>query len=218
MGNLVSVGQTILNTISSDDPMAVDFFASEKQLSFFEDLKATKNKTVDSLFTIQLPNDSIYPYLGKISVIDRAVDPQAGTVHIRLEFPNPRYALKPGISCVLRVHNQEKGPKIVIPGKSLLELMGEYFVYVVKDTFAHNTTGDTTKMHSVIMAIQKKVQLGRTIDPNVIITKGLVPGDKIVVDGVQSLHNGSLVTIAQKKEHGKGKKDDNQGHQHPSNN
>ncbi len=200
-GNLVTVGQTVLNTISSDNPMGVDFYISEKQLYHFEDLKNQKS-TIDSLFTIILPNDSLYPYSGKISIIDRAADPQAGTIHIRAEFPNPHYFLKPGISCVLRVHNQEKGPKILIPNKAILELMGEYFVYVVKDTVAPNKE-DSTKTHPVLMAIQKKVQLGQTIAPNVIINNGVHPGDKIVVDGVQSLHTGSIVMVAKKPEKSK---------------
>jgi membrane fusion protein (multidrug efflux system) len=201
---MVSVGTTILNTVSTDDPMGVDFFVSEKQLSFFEAIKANKQALIDSLFTIILPNDSIYPYLGKISIIDRAVDPQAGTIHIRVVFPNPHYALKPGISCVLRVHNQDKGPKIVIPGKAILELMGEYFVYIAKDTMAFNA-GDSTKTHPALIAIQKKVLLGQTIPPNVIVKSGLKVGDNIVVDGVQSLHTGTIINIAGKPKPGKKK-------------
>ena len=110
LGNMVTVGQTILNTISTDDPIGVDFLISEKQLARFEELKNIKQQIIDSLFTIILPNDSIYPYMGKISVIDRAVDPQTGTIRVRVVFPNPDYTLRPGTSCVLRVHNQESGP------------------------------------------------------------------------------------------------------------
>ncbi len=96
LGDVVNVGQTVLNTISTDDPMGVDFLISEKQLSHFEDIKDSKQQTIDSLFTIILPNDSIYHYTGKIYIIDRAVDPQTGTIRIRLVFPNPGYRLKTG--------------------------------------------------------------------------------------------------------------------------
>jgi len=198
LGNMVSIGQTILNTISTDDPMAVDFLISEKQLSHFEELKNNKQQTVDSLFTMSLPNDSIYPFLGKISIIDRAVDPQSGTIRVRVVFPNPTYSLRPGISCVLRVHNQESSPKLLVPSKAVVELMGEYFVYTTKDTMIRNTE-DTTKTHSVLMAMQKKVQLGQTIAPNVIVKKGIKAGDQIIVDGVQSLHTGSLIEVSKIK-------------------
>jgi len=172
LGNMVSIGQTVLNTISTDDPMGVDFLISEKQLTFFEELKNEKQQKIDSLFTVVLPNDSIYSSLGKISVIDRAVDPQTGTIRVRVIFPNSDYTLRPGTSCVIRVHNQESGPRMVVPGKAVVELMGEYFVYLVKDTVAPEPA-DTTKMHPVQVAIQKKVILGQTIEPNVIIKKGI---------------------------------------------
>ncbi len=206
LGNMVTVGQTILNTISTDDPMGVDFLISEKQLAHFEELKNGKKQTIDSLFTLTLPNDSTYPYQGKISVIDRAVDPQTGTIRVRVVFPNPTYALRPGISCVLRVHNQETSPKLVIPSKAVVELMGEYFVYIAKDTLAHNKE-DSTKTHPVLMAIQKKVQPGQTIAPNVIIKKGINAGDRVIVDGVQSLHTGSVIDISKNPDAAKAKPD-----------
>jgi len=197
LGNMVSVGQTVLNTVSTDDPMGVDFLASEKQLAYFQDLKNNKQKAIDSLFTITLPNDSIYPYLGKISVIDRAVDPQTGTIRVRIEFANPDYTLRAGTSCVLRVHNQDAMPEMLVPSKAVVEVMGEYFVYMVKDTTARNAD-DSTKTHPIVVSIQKKVQLGQTVAPNVIIKKGVNVGDRIVVDGVQSLHSGSVIDISKK--------------------
>lgn len=93
-------------------------------------------------------------------------------------------------------------PKLVVPGKAVVELMGEYFVYLVKDTLAHDQN-DLTKTYPVQVAIQKKVQLGQTIEPNVIINKGINANDRIVVDGVQSLHTGSLINISRKPANGK---------------
>ncbi len=205
LGNMVIVGQTVLNTISSDDPVGVDFLISEKQLSHFENLKKIQEHSIDSLFTIILPNDSVYPHVGKIAIIDRAVDPQAGTIRIRAVFPNPDYSLRPGISCVLRVHNQETGPRMVVPSKTVVEVMGEYFVFLVKDTVTRDLS-DTTKTHAAQMAIQKKVITGQTIDASVIIKKGINVGDRIVVDGVQSLHTGSVIALAKKGDADKSKK------------
>jgi membrane fusion protein (multidrug efflux system) len=134
LGNLVTVGTTILTTISTDNPMAVDFLINEAQLDHYQDLERNKQQKLDSLFTMVLPNHSIYPYTGKISVIDRAVDPQTGTIRVRLVFPNPRLDLRAGMSTVVRVHNQETSPQILIPGKAIVEQMGEYFVFLAKDT------------------------------------------------------------------------------------
>jgi len=229
MGNLVSVGTTILNTISTDNPMAVDFLINEAQLGHYEDLQRNKQEELDSLFTIQTPDSRIYPQLGKIANIDRAVDPQTGTIRVRLVFSNPRQDLRAGMSCVVRVHNQEAKPQILIPGRAVVEQMGEYFVFIAKDTVMHGGSDSTSKGGSAeaaggggaekkggdgdtangkggaaasepkLRAVQVRVEEGQTIGSNVIITAGLKDGDKIVVDGVQALHDGSPITTANRQ-------------------
>ncbi len=200
LGNVVTPGSTVLNTISTDNPMAVDFIINEKQLPAFEKIQHNK-KPVDSLFTILLPDNSIYPATGKISVIDRAVDPQTGSIKVRLVFPNPKGFLRVGMSCILRVHNQDAKPQLVLPNRAVVEQMGEYFVYMAKDTMVNNPKAgaDSAKKRKLRMiSVQKKVQVGQTIGPNIIIKSGIEQGDRIVVDGIQSLHNGSQITTANK--------------------
>ena len=198
LGDLASVGQTVLNTISTDDPMGVDFLINEKQLPFFENIQNSRNTPADSLFTILLPDNSIFPYIGKISVIDRSVDPQTGTIRIRVVFPNPKFFLRAGMTLVLRVRNLDLNPQLVIPNEAVVEEMGEYFVYVAKDSVIGNSgepgseSGQPNGTHAMF-AFQKKIQLGEVIAPNVIVKSGINEGDKIIVEGVQSLHNGSRV-------------------------
>lgn len=201
IGNVVSVGTTVLNTISTNDPIAVDFLITEKQLDQFEALERTRKNAPDSLFTLLLPNTMLYPYTGKISVIDRAVDPQTGSIRVRLVFPNLHDQLRAGMSCIVRVHNQEKGPQMLIPYKAVVEQMGEYFVFIARDSTLKNDS--TAKNRSPdkgprLMAFEKKVQLGQAIGGNVIVKKGIQEGERIVVDGVQTLHDGSLITTANK--------------------
>ncbi|HVY75544.1 MAG TPA: efflux RND transporter periplasmic adaptor subunit [Puia sp.] len=203
LGNLVTVGSTVLNTISTINPMAVDFLINEKQLTHYEDLADEHKHHPDSLFTLLLPNGSLYPFLGKISVIDRAVDPQTGALRIRLVFPNPKYALKAGMSCVVREHNQDTGPQIVVPGRAVVEQMGEYFVFLAKDSTVGSPDSASTRSSTPkLRAFQVKVQPGQTIGGDVVIRSGLKPGDVIVVDGVQALHEGSGIN-ASKAQSGK---------------
>src|SRR5579862_1263229 len=203
LGNMVSVGTTVLNTISTDDPMAVDFLINEAQLTRFQQMEKNK-KPIDSLFTIVLPNHSIYAGTGKISVIDRAVDPQTGSVRVRLVFENTQHSLRAGMSCILRVHNQDALPQMVVPGRAVVEQMGEYFVFVAKDTVlnASDTTEkkrtDTASNVPRLRAFQNKVQLGQTIGANVIVKSGINDGDKIIVDGVQAIHEGSEINASSK--------------------
>lgn len=208
LGNVVTVGQTVLNTISTDDPMAVDFLINEKQLPDFQRLENTGLTGLDSLFTLLMPNNALYEHTGKISVIDRAVNSQTGSIRVRLVFPNPDYTLRAGMSCEVRVHNQEPDPQMLIPSKAVVEQMGEYFVFLAKDT-VYVSPGDSASKKNEkgkekdngpkLLAFQRKVETGQTIGPNVIVKHGLKEGDKIVVDGIQSLHDGSQITTANKQ-------------------
>jgi RND family efflux transporter MFP subunit len=211
-GDFATPGQTILNTISSDDPMGVDFLINEKQLPYFEKLQSGKVISSDSLFTLILPDNSFYSNTGKISVIDRAVNSQTGTIRIRLVFPNPDGSLRAGMSCVVRVRNQDSSPQMLIPNKAVVEEMGEYFVYIAKDSVMGNSTAKAKGAPALagghsLFAFQKKVQTGVTIGSNVIIKKGIREGDKIVVDGVQSLRNGSQIATSQQHPDAHGAKD-----------
>jgi RND family efflux transporter MFP subunit len=203
LGNLVSVGTTLLNTISTIDPIAVDFLINEKQLTHYENLQHNRGVHPDSLFTFLLPDNSLYPYTGKISVIDRAVDPQTGSIRVRLVFPNPKLTLKAGTSCVVREHNQDTLPQMLIPGKAIVEQMGEYFVFVAKDTImarksdsAQKKETDTAEPRPTLRAFQKKVQVGQVLGANQIVKSGISDGDRIVVDGVQAIHDGSEINAS----------------------
>lgn len=179
-GTFVSAGQTILNTISADNPIGVDFEISEKEIPRLTRLKNEDNNPADSVFTILLPDKSLYAHPGQIELFDRAVDPLTGTLKIRLKFPNPQDILKPGMSCDLRILHKTKGKVLQIPYQSVTEQMSEFFVYrVEKDT-----------------AFQQKVSLGQNIGKNVIVEEGLQPGEQIVLDGIQKLRDKTPVTIA----------------------
>ena len=215
VGNLVNAGTTVLNTISTDDPMAVDLYVAEAQLPHFEDLQMHKQKDIDSLFSIILPNGQIYPNLGKIAIIDRAVDPQTGTIDVRLVFPNPQYVLRAGMSGVVRVHNQDDAPQIVVPSRAVVEQMGEYFLFVARDTVlnAHPDSArkatDTTETPK-LRAFQVKVQLGQTIGANVVVKSGIEVGERVIVDGVQAIHEGSVINASSKPSPGKNENAGNQ--------
>lgn len=178
-GTAVVAGQTVLNTVSTDNPIAVDVNVDQKDIFRFYRLQ--KANAADSTFTLAFGSD-LYPYPGKISLIDRAVDPQTGTIKARLEFPNGDGMLKSGMNGTLRVANNQAAQSIVIPFKAVTEQLGEYFTYVV---------GDSNKV------AQRRVELGRQMGATVIIRSGLTAGEKIVVEGVQNLRQGSVITTTQ---------------------
>lgn len=169
--------QTLLNTVSTDDPIGADVSIDQTLIPKFAKLLNSKTSAADSTFTIALPDGTIYPYPGHITLLDRAVDPTTGTIKARIVFPNAQKILKDGATCNIRVENKTPANTVVIPYKCIVEQLGEYFVYQVKDT----------------IALQKKVSLGNKINAMVIVTNGLQPGDIIVSDGVQKLRDSTAI-------------------------
>lgn len=179
LGAAVTPGVTILNTISSDDPIAADVSVDQKQIARFVQLQQQSTKVSDSTFQIVLPDGSVYPHPGKIYLIDRAVDPQTGTIKARLTFPNPMKLLKPGMTVNMRIKNNGGVPQILIPNKAITEQMGEYFVYVVN--------GDKVS--------QRKIQTGIRIGDKIIVKQGMQVGEEIATEGVQKLKDGATVKV-----------------------
>ena len=177
-GAAVTAGQTVLNTISGDGDLAVDFNIEQKDIYRFSEM-LSKGDSKDSTFTLAF-GDDVYPHPGRIALIDRAVNPQTGTIKARLVFPNKDNLLKAGMNCTVRVRSNNAASSIVIPYKAVTEQLGEYFVYL---------PGDSNKV------TQRKVVLGKQVGANIIIKSGLQAGDKIVTQGVQNLHEGTKVTI-----------------------
>jgi len=202
LGNTVSVGQTILNTISSDGPVFIDFVVNEKQIPHFLKLQQQKPAAADSIFTLQMTDNSLYPHPGQLVLVDRGVNPLTGSIIVRLSFPNPLSELRAGMSCNVRVRNNDTARALLIPNKAIVEQMGEYFVYVAKDTLippadSSAKNKDAQPKGPSLHAMQRKVFTAQTIADRIIIRSGISEGDKIVVDGVQKLHDGSLITTAE---------------------
>src|SRR5450631_499177 len=114
-GASVSPGSTLLNTISSDDPIAVDVALDETLIPFIQEKNKMNLSKTDSTFTLILADQSRYPYPGKIYIIDRAVDPQTATIKVRFLFPNPGNLLKSGMSANLQILNNSGIKSILIP-------------------------------------------------------------------------------------------------------
>ena len=119
-------------------------------------------------------------FAGRINTIDRAVDPQTGTLKVRISYPNSSGILRAGMSCQVRVLNQDSGKQLTIPSKALTEQMGEFFVYVL---------GDSSKVS------QRRIITGGRFHDKTIVREGLKAGEIIISDGVQNLKEGALVQV-----------------------
>ncbi len=185
VGAAVTAGQTILNTVSTDNPLAVDFNVDQNQIFRFTSMLQNPAAASDSIFTLAF-NGEPYSFPGRILLIDRAVNPQTGTIKMRLTFPNEKNLLRAGMNATVRIKNDNgKQQSIIIPHKAVLEMLGEYYVY---------TVGDSSKV------TQRKIQLGQQIGDKIIVKDGLASGDVFVVQGVQNLREGSLVNAVPAKQ------------------
>jgi RND family efflux transporter MFP subunit len=176
LGAQVSPGTTLLNTISSENPIGADITINEQSVDRFYDLQ---KKTSDTTFRLKLSSGSMYNQIGRIYAIDRGVNSLTGTVKVRVRFPNPQDSLRDGMSAVLNVLNNESGNRVQIPYKAVTEQMGEYFVFLAQDTIAK----------------QQKITLGPRINDQVVIMTGLKQGDKVITDGFQRLRDGGKITL-----------------------
>lgn len=178
LGAAVSPGATLLNTLSNNDPMAVDFFLDQKDLNKFLELEKKSKASNLDIFTLILADKTTYPVSGSIASIDRAVDATTGTIRVRLSFKNAENMLRPGMSATVRIFHDSDERSIVIPHKAVSEQMGEYFVYKVTDSST---------------VTQTKVLLGATVEGKAIVKEGLNVGEEIVVEGLQRVREGAKI-------------------------
>ncbi len=178
LGALASPGTTLLNTVSTDNPIAVDISVNQAEIPRFAKLKSNTAAVKDSLFSVQLQDGSIFKGQGRIVAIDRAVDPQTGTIKVRISYPNPSGKLVSGMTVNLKALNKAPEAQLVIPFKSVVEQLGEFNVYVV---------GDSSKAEPRI------IKLGKQFDQSVVVASGLKSGETIVVEGVQNVKPGAVV-------------------------
>jgi RND family efflux transporter MFP subunit len=193
IGNLVG-STSILTSVSQVDPIKAYFPISEQAyvLAQKESNAASAKHTIgffgNSLELI-LTDGGVYPRKGKILLADRQVDSNTGTIRIVAAFPNPGNVLRPGQYGRVRVETNMKSGALLIPQSAVAQSQGSYQVAVVG--------GD----HKVSM---RTVKPGETVGTNWVIDEGLKPGEKVVVEGLQKLKEGTAVTSKPAKLSGEG--------------
>ncbi len=177
-GNLVGQGEnTLLATVSTVDPVYVSFSISETDY-----VRATRNpemkETREKEIKMILADGSEYPFTGSFSMVDRAIDPQTGTLGIRVSFPNEAGALRPGQYAKVRVLIEQIEDAVVVPVRGVIDTQGMKSLFVV---------GDDGKV------ISQPVKIGFEVDGMVIVSEGLEAGAKVIVDGIRRVRPGMLI-------------------------
>jgi membrane fusion protein, multidrug efflux system len=175
-GNLVGHGDaTTLATLIAVDPMRVDFSLSEiDYLALMND----KYRTASEVLHLVLADNSVYPYAGRPTALNNQLDPQTGTVTVQAQFPNPAGYLRPGQFARVRATVEQDKNAIVVPRRAIVELQGTKTVRVV---------GKGNKVEV------RTVALGPSYEEDYVVRKGLSPGDRVIVEGLQKAEPGAVV-------------------------
>ena len=182
-GSLVNGNSPLpLTTISNTSKVYAYFSLNEKQLLSFATTYQGKTlaeqmKNIPPVSLI-LADGNIYPKTGKIESINGQINTNTGSASLRATFPNTNALLKNGASALVRIP-QYINDLILIPQKSTTDLQGKKFVYVL---------GDSAKVISTLIEVME-VAKGKFY----VVTKGLKAGDKIVLEGFQSLKDQVII-------------------------
>ncbi len=181
-GNLVGKGDaTLLDTVSSIDPIRVNATISEAEYLRFFAQQAKQQGKISTPLELILADGSVYPYKGKLVIVDRAVDQKTGTLTISAEFPNADGRLRPGQFGRVRAAVETARDAILIPKRAVQEIQGMQTVLVVG-------AGD--------MVALRTIQPGESVGDLLIVRDGLKPGERVIVDGIQKARPGSKVNPA----------------------
>lgn len=168
---------TVMATVSAVDPIYIDFSISEQDYLRF--VRDKNSQAAGRNLELILSDGTIFPHRGHALLVNRAVDEHTGTIQVRATFPNPGNVLRPGQYGRVRAVTEQRKNALVVPQRAITELQGIYQVGIV---------GPDNKVTIRI------VKLGPQFADMWVVDSGLEPGDKVIVDGLQRLRDGMIVT------------------------
>lgn len=182
VGSLVSASiATPLTTVADISEMYAYFSMTERQLLSMIREGGTMKEILDKMPDVQLQliDGTMYADSGRVETISGVIDQTTGSVNMRALFPNKHNILRSGGTGNVVFHNPLHDV-IMIPQSATTEIQDKRFVFVLQ---ADNTLKNT----------EIKVF---TLDDGkyFYVTEGLKKGDKIAIEGVQSLKDGQAVT------------------------
>ena len=182
VGNLVSPSSGTLATIVSQDPIYVTFQASEADvIEYKHRIAASADKNPHVNIHIKLPDGSMYPHAGRTNLLDVQVQPDTDTILVRAQLPNPEGMLIPGGIVGVLVERGAPQSLLVIPQSAVqLDQAGRYVMVVGADKKVE----------------QRRIVTGVEQGRDIVVTQGLKEGDLVIVEGIQKVHPGQIVSTS----------------------
>jgi membrane fusion protein, multidrug efflux system len=177
VGDLIQSGSTLLDTIYNITPMYVTFAISQSDYLSYTNRRRQQPKQAHPIQLI-LGDGSVYGHSGTVDMVAPTVSTTTGTLSIRATFPNPESILKPGLFARMRFVARDAVNALLVPQGAIQQLQGTQSVFVV---------GADNKVQ------QRTVTTGAMVANLEIVSSGLQPGDRVVVEGVQKVQPGMTV-------------------------
>lgn len=184
LGTLVGPGgKSLLATVVKSDTVLVDF--SMTALDYLRSKERNvelghldETRSWQPTVSITLADNSVYPHRGLVDFAEPVVDPKTGTFSVRAELPNPDRELLPGQSTRVKLLLDVVENATVVPLKSTIIEKGGAYIYVMRPD----------------SIVEKRfVELGPELDNAVVVTRGLVAGENVVIEGQHKLEPGMRV-------------------------
>jgi membrane fusion protein (multidrug efflux system) len=132
----------------------------------------------DAAIELILADGTTFPHKGRVIIADRAVDLATGTLSLIAEFPNPEMLLRPGQFGRALAAIEERPDAILVPQRAVVEVQGQQSVLVV---------GQDN------MVAQRTITPAESVDEYLIVTAGVKPGERVIVEGTQKASPGMKV-------------------------
>lgn len=181
VGGRVTGPGDVLTTIDRLDPIYITFQPSSQQLLVWQTNPRSRALIQPGSrleVRVVLPDSTVFPETGHLDFVAPSLDAATGTQEFRAVFPNPDRLLVPGEFVRVRLVGFARDSALAVPARAVQTGLGRQFVYVVGP-------GDT--------AVVRAVQTGPWSGHLWIIERGLDPGDRVIVDGVQKVAPGRPV-------------------------
>ncbi|MDR3747302.1 MAG: efflux RND transporter periplasmic adaptor subunit [Acidobacteriota bacterium] len=175
IGDLVGTS-TKMTTVSQVHPIWAYFNISESAFlgaaGKIQGIISGKNSMDQTPVEFIQANDVPFPQKGKFVYVNRQVGTQTGTIQVAAEFPNPDASLRPGGFGRVRLQTGYNKNALLVPQPAVIEIQGQYQLIVLNDQNK---------------ATFRPVKMGERVGTSWIVTEGLKPGEKVVVEGVQKV-------------------------------
>jgi RND family efflux transporter MFP subunit len=188
VGNLVDANLTVLTTIVSVDPMYVYFDVDERTLLSIarqtREGKLEGRRSTTIAVYMGLTGEKGYPHAGTIDFLENRVNPETGTMRVRGVFSNPKpergeRVIEAGLFARVRVPISKPKKALLVNERAIGTDQGQKFVYVVD---------------SKNEVVFRPIQLGAMHEGLRVVTEGLNAGEKVIIDGLQRVRPGSVVS------------------------